>query len=475
MSKKLCSKDLQSTFIRFEALQAPPTNVTGDVNLIFDWAKQLKEAHKTDDNEAWWLAGRAITILNDDVERCHQTLKYAAWHAGFHFYAISGNSLQATLKSLKNTAFEHPSILYIEPGSWMFKIKDDVSSKVFNKLTETKAIIRSFISASNSRCGSAMVTSISKDDFSNFDTEFRQVHLFSRRFHLEAAPITEVADRFIQNIGKDLCDDSLIDKPHEVSSILQMQFEEERRQALIALSMKRLAKREQRKVGYVDLMHFVANGSAEFSNPEEINLESARRIAIHEAGHAAIAIIDSNGQDIPEYVSIKETNNYKGVMIDSIAYQHSKSNIFTYQQFRHKVRVTLAGRVAEHLVLGAENIGCHGARNDLEKATNMTGSMFALYGISPNMEDSDAAAQNLIVISESSEPTALDSQRIDQMVNTYLEKQYHLVYEQLVNHRPFFESIVEKLMQNPILVKDDLIEIAKGAGILTKQGSQNNR
>ena len=45
MSKKLCSEDLQSTFIRFEALEAPPTNVTGDVNLIFDWAKQLKEAH----------------------------------------------------------------------------------------------------------------------------------------------------------------------------------------------------------------------------------------------------------------------------------------------------------------------------------------------------------------------------------------------------------------------------------------------
>ena len=467
MSEMLCSKDLQSAFIRFEALEVPPENVTGDVNLIFDWAKQLKEAHKTDDNEAWWLAGRAITILNDDVERCRQILKYAAWHAGCHFYTISGNTIQATLKSLKSMAFEHPYIMYIEPGTWMFKIKDDVPPKIFNKITETRAIIRSLINNSNSRFGSAFVTTISKDDFSNFDEEFRQVHLFNRRFHLEAAPITEVADRFIHNIGKDSCADSLIDKPHEVGNILQMQFEDERRQALFALSMKRLAKREQRKVGYIDLMHFVANGGAEFANSEEINLESVRRIAIHEAGHAAIAIIDSNGQDIPEYVSIKETNNYKGVMIDSIAYQHSKSNIFTYQQFRHKVRVTLAGRVAEHLVLGAENVGCFGARNDLEKATNMTSSMFALYGISPNMEDSDAAAQNLIVLSEGSEATPLDNQRIDQMVNTYLEKQYHWVYEELENHRQLFESIVERLLKNSILVKDDLMQIAKSAGILT--------
>ena len=474
MSKKLSSHYLQPTFIRFEALEEPPTNVTGDVNLIFDWAKQLKVAHKKDDNEAWWLAGRAITILNDDVERCRQILKFAAWHAGFHFYAISGNSLKGTLKGFKGMGFEHPYVLYIEPGAWMFKIKDDVSSKVFNILTETKGIIRSFMGLSNSRCGTAFVTSISTDDFLKFDEEFRQVHLFNRRFHLEAAPITETADRFIHKIGKDLCDESLIDKPHEVGNILQIEFEGERRQSLVALSMKRLAKREQRKVGYVDLLHFVANGSAEFANSEEINLESVRRIAIHEAGHAAIAIIDSNGQDIPEYVSIKETNNYKGVMIDSMAYQHSKSNIFTYQQFRHKVRVTLAGRVAEHLVLGAENIGCYGARNDLEKATEMTSSMFALYGISPNMEDSDAAAQNLIVLSEDREPNALDSQRIDQMVNTYLEKQYHWVYEQLQIHRPFFESIVDKLLQNSILVKEDLMQIANSAGILTMQDSQNN-
>ena len=126
----------------------------------------------------------------------------------------------------------------------------------------------------------------------------------------------------------------------------------------------------------------------------------------------------------------------------------------------------MAARVAEHLVLGAEHVGCYGARNDLEKATNITGSIFALYGISSIMEDSNAAAQNLIVISEDREPTALDSQRIDQMVNTYLEKQYHWVYEQLQNHRQLFETIVERLLQNPILVKDDLIEIAKGAGLI---------
>ena len=472
MSKKLCSEDLLSTFVRFEALEEPPKNVSGDVNLIFNWAKELKAAHKADDNEAWWLAGRAITILNDDVERCRQILKYAAWHAGFHFYSVAGNSIRGMLKSFENINLECPYILYIEPGPWMFKIGDNISPKEFNRLSKIRSTIRALTTGANSRTGSAIVTSISKDDFSNFDEEFRQVHLFNRRFHLEAPALTEVVTSFIHKIGADLCDESLTNKMQEAGKLLQIEFKDQRRQALVALGMKRLAKREQRKVGYSDLLYFVANGTAEFANSEfanseETNLENAKRVAIHEAGHAVIAMIDSNGQNIPEYVSIKETNNYKGVMIDSIAYQHTKSNIFTYQQFRHQVRVTLAGRVAEHLVLGAEHVGCFGARNDLEKATDMTGSMFALYGISPNMEDSNAAAQNLIVISAGREPTALDSQRIDEMVNTYLEKQYHWVYEQLQNYRQLFETIVERLLQNPILVKEDLIQIAKGAGILT--------
>lgn len=466
MSKKLCKEELQATFIRFEALEEPPANVSEDVNLIFNWAKELKIAHKTNDNEAWGLAGSAITLLNDDVERCRQTLKYAAWHAGFGFISIAGNSIRQTLKSLEHLNLDCPYILYIEPGAWMFKVEDDISPEEFNQLHKIRSIICSLINKSNSRIGSVIVTSISKDDFSKFDEEFRQVHLFSRRFHLEDLPIAEIATRFIRNIGEDLCDESLMTKTQAAGNLLQMEFKDERRQALVALSMKRLAKKEQRKVGYSDLLYFVANGSAEFASSGESNLNDANRVAIHEAGHAAIAMIDSDGHNIPEYVSIKETNNYKGIMIDSVAYHHTKSNIMTYQQFRHKVRVSLAGRVAEHLVLGSENIGCSAARYDLEKATDMAGSMFALYGISPNMEDSDAAAQNLIVLSDDSEPTSLDRQRIDQMVNIYLEKQYKWVYEQLKAHRELLECITEILASRRILFQDELIEIAKSAGVL---------
>ena len=115
----------------------------------------------------------------------------------------------------------------------------------------------------------------------------------------------------------------------------------------------------------------------------------------------------------------------------------------------------MAARVTVHLVLGAEHVGCYGARNDLEKVTNMTASMFALYGISPNMEDSNAAAQNLIVLSECRQPTSLDSQRIDQMVNIYLEKQYKWVLNELQTYRGLLDAITNALVNKRILNQDD--------------------
>lgn len=459
MSKNLSREEFQTTFIRFEALQEPPTDVSDDVDLIFNWGKELKAAHKNYDNEAWCLAGRAITILNDDVERCRQILKYTAWHAGFHFSYIASNHIRKMLKSLEGVNLECPYILYIEPGPWMFKIRNCIPSKEINQLHKIRSMIRGLITASDSRFGCVIVTSVSEEEFQNFDEEFRQVQLFSRRFHLEAPLFTEVADSFIHKIGKELCDESLTNKMQEAGNHLQMKFKDERRQALVALGMKRLAKRKQRKVGYSDLLYFVVNGSAEFASTDEGNLADANQVAIHEAGHASVAMIDSEGQDIPEYVSIMETNSYKGVMIESIAYNHPKSNILTYKQFRHTVRVCLAGRVAEHLVLGSENVSCYAASYDLEKATDMARSMFGFYGISPNMENSDAAAQNLIVRSEVSEITSLTRQRTDQMVNIYLEKQYKWVLDALQTHRDLLNAITQELIIKKVLNQEDLNKI----------------
>lgn len=54
--------------------------------------------------------------------------------------------------------------------------------------------------------------------------------------------------------------------------------------------------------------------SDEAANDNEVLL---RDTAIHEAGHAAMAVIDSNGKNIPEYSTIVAYRDSKGLVVDS--------------------------------------------------------------------------------------------------------------------------------------------------------------
>jgi cell division protease FtsH len=109
-----------------------------------------------------------------------------------------------------------------------------------------------------------------------------------------------------------------------------------------------------------------------------------RSVAAHEAGHAAVAILDSNGKNIPDYWSIVPGADFKGVVAESIAYRESLGGRTTYADFRHQIRVRLAGRAAEELAFGPENISS-GACGDLESVWKRSSRAFGRWGFAPDM------------------------------------------------------------------------------------------
>ena len=127
---------------------------------------------------------------------------------------------------------------------------------------------------------------------------------------------------------------------------------------------------------------------------------------------------------------------------------------------RHKVRICLAGRAAEHLVLGSEEVSCHGANDDLQNATRLCGEMFAVCGMSPNMEDEGSAGNNLIVLT--AESCISDHIRVDKHVSAYLEKQYKIVLDQLRIHHTLLDHIINELTSKKLLNQEELIEICAG-------------
>ena len=127
---------------------------------------------------------------------------------------------------------------------------------------------------------------------------------------------------------------------------------------------------------------------------------------------------------------------------------------------RHKVRICLAGRAAEQLILGAEEVSCHGANDDLQNATKLCGEMFAVCGMSPHMEDEESAGNNLMVLT--AEASLSDHIRVDKYVSAYLEKQYKIVLDQLRSHHTLLDHIINELTSKKLLNQEELIEICAG-------------
>ena len=168
-------------------------------------------------------------------------------------------------------------------------------------------------------------------------------------------------------------------------------------------------------------------------------------------------MIDSDGANTPECVSIIESDGYHGMVSDSYDYHYAKNNNMTYADFRHQIRILLAGRVAEHLILGSENISTSSAKGDLRKSTEMTHDMFSYRGISADMESMEGANANLCAEMEANSPSNLF--RTESMAQSFLAKQYNIVYELLTKNRAVFDNIVDQLMERRVLDHQDLLKI----------------
>ena len=436
--------------------EAEPWEKLGHIGVIRDWALEIFDALATlGDADRWQLVGRAVTIIHEDVDYCRQIYKRVASDAGLQFVVIPAEKVISIFSQYGYLCDEGPQLIYLEPGPWMQKFDPETSTVDKNTFEAVQQKIMHLITESD--CFPPLIIGTSTNDYQAFAPEFRQAHLFSRRFAITEPTLDQQAKDFLENVGFNICDQTLTRELHKVGKLLELEFNDKRRQGLVALAMKRLAKRASRPINFKDLVHMAVNGTLESDQIINLSEDSIRRVAIHEAGHTVIAVVDSEGSNIPDYVSALPTHAHKGVVAESFSYNLRNDDIKSYRNMRHKVRICLAGRAAEQLVLGSQEVSCYGAKDDLDNATRICNDMFGICGISPNMEDADFTGNNLIVLT--SEPSLSDNIRIDRHVRTYLEKQYKIVLNELQKHRELLNNIMSELTEKQLLNQEDLIEI----------------
>lgn len=174
-------------------------------------------------------------------------------------------------------------------------------------------------------------------------------------------------------------------------------------------------------------------------------------IAYHETGHAVAGWLLEHAHPLLKVSIIPRGEAALGFA----QYLPKEQNLYTLNELRDTVCMTLGGRVMEELVFGDVSSG---AQNDLEKTTQIAYAIIALYGMNKKVGPfSYKDLQNEYSMRQPySEETA---NMIDVEARKFLEECYQRTYELLEKHRDEIDTIAKSLMEKEVLYKQDFIDV----------------
>ena len=444
--------ELESPVMVQPAASFPGWSDPSRYSALKQWANELACKSKNTDDHAlsWDLVGRAVMIVNDSEVFSRRLVYEVAKISGYQVLELDADNVFNTFA----TGFDEikePTIFLMKQGIWSAEDKDHISAdeikafqvnfpKLIGAIPDEKPLV--FVTYGN--------------EYISLVDSLRSVGAFDRRFFIDDPSLLDRASSFFSLLTTDLCGNSLLDAPAKVGQLLECEVDSERRMSLLVLALRRLAHREKRKIEYMDLLHYALHGTAECSM-ESLAYEMKYNIAVHEAGHALISILDSCGLDVPDYAGIVPAQGTLGQVSASYSYLAGLSTYGSYKHKRHIARVLLGGRAAEHLVLGVESMSVTSAKGDLRHATNLAKDLVGRCGISPTLEDNLTAGSNLLI--RSSDTSDVEKSRIENDARVFLSRQYDAVCEMLKSNLGKIEVIAQHLLKKNVLTQGDLMNI----------------
>ena len=424
-------------------------------DLLEAWSQDLRAAIDLKDEHEWRDVGRAVVLITEESQRCEDALRRVALDAGMRYVHIKAKDV---MQLPPRAAFAKlaPALILLESGNWSLDRQEGDSDDDAASVTRFQQRLVEWIDEFDVTRPVVLCTSVGKLGLmsDSIDGPGR----FDRYFALPPVPLAARGEAFIDKLGRERCGESLTLSPAKLGKLLDNQFAKVERRDLAILYLRRLSKRAKRPVEFLDMMHLSTHGFGEEGTVEAASDDVRRQIAAHEAGHAAIAMLDSAGRNVPDYCSIVPGVGFKGVVAESISYHQSLGDRITYEDFRHEVRIGLAGRAAEELVFGAERVS-NGASGDLENVWRRSSLAFARWGFAPHMEKANASSTNLAVVV--GDPTPTEAAHVESKVRQFVAHEYEVVLTCLADNRDFLDAISDRLLWDPIVDQSELSDICR--------------
>lgn len=440
-----------------------PWSVYGRVGMLEKWIAELRVAADTEAkiNPQWDLIGRAVMVVHPDKTQHKEVIAKVAVEANYNLIELNEEKFMEWVETNHVPEDSCPALVYVPQGVWSAKY--ETTDKAPDNVQAFRNKLAPYLEGLAVDLALCFVTS--GDSFANLDPELRKVGQFDRRFEIAEHTLETKGDLFLDKIGRGNCDETLLGFPEKVGYLIEDEFSDTRKQSLIALSMKRRSHQQGRKVGFDDLVHYALFGGGETDHPQNARPDFTKRVAIHEAGHALVAILDSDFKNIPDYVGIVASGNSGGKVSDCYRFSLDHYGQRTFRYIKHSIRVLLAGRIAESIVLGAEEVSFWGARSDLLNASRIAKDLIGKAGFGTDYGDENPHDVNLLVADdEFGVPEDIYAAR---NARTFLRNQY-VETEKLLNaNRSLLNHLTETLTDKRVLNQTEVLATIKEYAVTT--------
>jgi cell division protease FtsH len=191
-----------------------------------------------------------------------------------------------------------------------------------------------------------------------------------------------------------------------------------------------------------------------------ITEEEKQITAIHEAGHALLAVVLPHADPIHKVTIIPRGMALGVTMQLPVDDKHNYSREYLNDQ----IAILLGGRIAEELTNGNLTTG---AGNDLERATELSRRMVCEWGMSDALgpltfgkrEEQIFLGREISKTQDYSEETAV---RIDQETKRFVMDNYARAQRVLSEQKPVLQKIADELLAREVLDADQVVRLTKG-------------
>jgi cell division protease FtsH len=191
-----------------------------------------------------------------------------------------------------------------------------------------------------------------------------------------------------------------------------------------------------------------------------INEEEKKVTAVHEAGHALLAVVLPHADPVHKVTIIPRGMALGVTMQLPVDDKHN----YTREYLNDQIAILLGGRIAEEITMKGMTTG---AGNDLERSTELARKMVCEWGMSDAMgpltfgkkEEQIFLGREIAQHQDYSEDTAI---RIDQEIKRFVTTNYERARSLLEKYRHALDRIAEELLAREVLDAEQVRRIVAG-------------